>query len=247
MYELARKSNGNQEIAVYEAHELFGKTGRFRVLQFGDNAVQGAIDLRHPERIVLEYPRAIVRLIRKRTPEAGRIFMIGHGIGTIAGQFREDQCQVAEIGAEIVELSRTYFQYGWNNVMIGDGRALLEQQTDESFDYVILDAFTREGTPHHLTTEEFFALARRKLKAGGMLIMNAAGKLQRDAMLSAIYTTMEQVYASVQAFALTEGDRDAERNILFLGLQIPDAADVKDPEGFMQVQLEQGFILRDRL
>ena len=134
MYELARTSNGNQEIVVYEAHELFGKTGRFRVLQFGDNAVQGAIDVRHPDRIVLEYPREIVRLIRERTPEADRIFMIGHGIGTIASRFREDQCCVAEIDAEIVELSRTYFQYGWNNVVIGDGRALLEQQADESCD-----------------------------------------------------------------------------------------------------------------
>ncbi|MBB3126393.1 spermidine synthase [Paenibacillus rhizosphaerae] len=247
MYELARTSNGNHEIIVYEAHELFGETGRFRVLQFGDNAVQGAIDLRHPDRIVLEYPREIVRLIRNRTPEKGRIFMIGHGIGTIAGRFREDQCLVAEVNADIVELSRTYFQYGWNNVVIGDGRAILQQQAEGSFDYVILDAFTREGTPHHLMTEEFFVLARQRLKAGGILIMNAAGKLQRDAVLSAIHTTMEQVFASVRAFALTEGERDAERNVLFLGSDMPAAADVKDPEGFIQVQLERGYILRDRV
>lgn len=247
LYELARKSNGSQEIVVYEAHELFGQTGRFRVLQFGDNAVQGAIDLRDPDRIVLEYPREIVRLIRKRTPENGIIFMIGHGIGTIAGHFREDQCLVAEVNADIVELSRSYFQYGWNNVEIGDGRALLEQQADGSFDYVILDAFTREGTPHHLKTEEFFAMARQKLKAGGMLIMNAAGRLQRDPVLNAIHTTMEQVFASVRAFAMTEGERDAERNVLFLGSEMPAAAEVNGLEGFMQVQPEQGYILRDRV
>ncbi|OZB99116.1 hypothetical protein CJP46_04560 [Paenibacillus sp. XY044] len=240
-------TSGNQEIIVCDTHQLFGETGRFRVLQFGDNAVQGAIDLRHPERIVLEYPREIVRLIRERTPEADRIFMIGHGVGTIAGRFREDQCQVAEINADIVELSRTYFQYGWNNVVIGDGRAVLEQQADGSCDYVVVDAFTREGTPYPLTTEEFFMLARQKLKAGGLLIMNAAGKLQRDAVLSAIHTTMEQVFPSVQAFALTEGDPGEERNVLLMGSDMPAAATANVLEGFMQAQLEQGYILRDRL
>jgi spermidine synthase len=72
---LAKESSPFNEIEVYDTTQLYGEMGKFRFLQFSDHAVQGAIDLKNPKRIVLEYPRAIVHLtpIRKKSSSsAGR-------------------------------------------------------------------------------------------------------------------------------------------------------------------------------
>ena len=73
----------------------------------------------------------------------------------------------------------TYFNYGLNNVLIGDGRQLLAEQADGRLDYIVLDAFTKEGTPRHLSTLEFFRLAKEKLGDRGMLLLNRDGEGKR--------------------------------------------------------------------
>lgn len=98
----------NHEISVYESTQLYGEIGKFRFLQFSDHAVQGAIDLNDPQRIVLEYPRAIIHLMNINEPLFNNVFVIGHGIGTIAGHFSNKRFSVAEIDEKVVELSRSF-------------------------------------------------------------------------------------------------------------------------------------------
>ncbi|WP_430092480.1 hypothetical protein [Paenibacillus cisolokensis] len=62
------------ELKVYDTAELYGVKGRYRVLEFSDQAVQGAMDLDDPARIVLEYPRAI-----NAASGFGRVFQDGVG------------------------------------------------------------------------------------------------------------------------------------------------------------------------
>lgn len=77
-------SKNTPEIQVYETTELYGERGRFRVLQFSGDAIQGALDLDHPRRVVFEYPRAMIHLMEAGEPYFEDVFLIGHGIGTIA-------------------------------------------------------------------------------------------------------------------------------------------------------------------
>ncbi|MBE1445184.1 hypothetical protein GGC63_004652 [Paenibacillus sp. OAS669] len=60
---LLRETSDYSEVSVYETTQLYGVNGKFRCLQFSDHAVQGAMDLKDPKRIVLEYPRAIIHLM----------------------------------------------------------------------------------------------------------------------------------------------------------------------------------------
>lgn len=134
----------SQEITVYDANHLYGEIGKYRLLQFSDDAVQGAIDLKNPKRIVLEYPRAMIHLMESNDPSFKNMFIIGHGIGTIAGHYSDRQVMVAEIDEKVVELSREYFNYRNDNVVIGDGRQILSKVEAASLDYIIVDAFTKE-------------------------------------------------------------------------------------------------------
>lgn len=245
---LTRQWSALQEISVVETDRLDGRPGRYRLLQFADEAIQGAMDLQDPGRIVLEYPRAMIHLMEYNRPSFDRVFVLGHGIGSLAGFYPEKRFKVAEIDERVVALSRAYFGYAPDNVAIGDGRALLEAEPPAAFDYIVLDAFHAKGTPVHLRTLEFFALTREKLAPGGALLMNVMARAGRDAMAAAILTTLGEVYPCTQAFVLP-GARDGAadlRNLLLAGSDTPLRFQQKELAGFVETTLEPGYCLRDK-
>lgn len=237
--------NDAKEIQVYDTTELYGEKGRFRVLQFSGDAIQGALDLNNPRRIVFEYPRAMIHLMEINEPFFEDVFVIGHGTGTIAGYFAEKRFKIAEVNPEVVSCSRTHFGYNQDNVMIGDGRSLLEDEQDGSFDYILLDAFTAEGTPHHLISSPFFSLTRSKLHSRGTIIMNLMGKSDNDRLLNAIHTTLSEHFPYTEAFALpSEGSADI-RNIIMVGSSRPVRYQSRHMAGFVRITLGQGHVIWD--
>ncbi len=245
MYVRYKETSQTREVTVYDTEELYGERGSFRVLQFADGAVQGAMDVGHPERILFEYPRAIIHLMEFNDPSFEDVFIIGHGIGTLAGYLEEKRCKVAEIDQKIVELSREWFGYAQDNVRIGDGRRLLEKEPSQAYDYLIVDAFTEQGTPAHLSSREFFLTTRDKLGSGGAIIMNLMGKGVLDKRVQAIHTTIGEVYAYTQSFVLpAEGSRDMQ-NILLMGSDRPIGYQARHMAGFIETELMPGYVIRD--
>ncbi len=233
------------EIQVYDTTELYGERGRFRVLQFSGDAIQGALDLNHPRRVVFEYPRAMIHLMEAGGSLFEDVFVIGHGIGTIAGYFAEKRFKTAEISAEIVALSRQHFGCSQDNVIVGDGRSILEGEPDHRYDYILLDAFTAEGTPRHLLSSEFFALVLSKLNSRGSMIMNLMGRSEKDRLMGAIHTTLSGQFPYIKAFALpSEGTADV-RNILIMGSVKPIRYQARHMAGFVEITLGQGHLIRD--
>ncbi|GGD53363.1 spermidine synthase [Paenibacillus nasutitermitis] len=244
MHQLDKESGGFQEIVVYEAAQLFGETGKFRFLQFSDQAVQGAVDLNNPGRIVLEYPRAIIHVMECNRPSFENVFMIGHGIGTIASHYPDKRFKVAEIDGNVVELSRRYFDYRADNVEIGDGRHLLGKEEAGRLDYIIVDAFTRKGTPTHLTSLEFMKLTNEKLGSRGSLIMNLMGKPKGDRLINAIYSTLGEIYPYRTALSL-RGAGEELRNIIVVGSSGAIECDSRELAGFEVIELDEGHIIWD--
>ncbi len=234
MHILYKEFSDSHEIMVYETEELEDERGHFRVLQFSNEAIQGAIDLNRPERIVLEYPRAIIHLMEFNNPSFENVFVIGHGIGTIAKHYESKRVTVAEIDEKVVELSRQYFGYGKDNVKIGDGRQILEQEKPQTYEYIVLDAFTDRGTPLHLTSGEFFAMADEKLDSRGALIMNLMGKGAKDKSIDAVRLTLGEQFTYVRSFFLpTEGSRDLQ-NIIMIGSHRPVGFRARNMAGFTE-------------
>lgn len=225
--------------------ELYGENGNFRLLQFSNEAIQGALDLDHPERIIFEYPRAIIHLMEFNDPSFEDVFIIGHGIGTIPRYCFNKQCKVAELDARIVEISRTYFGYNRDNVIIADGRHTLEGEAPESYDYIIVDAFTDKGTPRHLTSCEFFEMTYKKLDSHGFIILNLIGRSIHDYHVSSIHSTLLECYPYVKSFALpAEGAADIQ-NILLVGGKSPVQFQARHMCGFTEIELGEGNVIRD--
>lgn len=246
MHLVVRENTLYQEMTVYEANQLYGETGKFRFLQFSDHAIQGAIDLKNPKRIVLEYPRAIIHVMEFNHPKFEHVFMIGHGIGTIAGHYEDKQFTIAEIDEKVVEISRTFFHYHRDNVEIGDGRDILQKQESQKFDYIVLDAFTVEGTPYHLTTTEFFQMTSEKLAAQGSLIMNFMGKPKNDKLINAIHTTLLETYTYCRAFTMPGEHVNDIRNIIVICSNKRIYCDPKVMAGFYEIELGEGYLIMDK-
>ncbi|MFD0677294.1 MULTISPECIES: spermidine synthase [unclassified Paenibacillus] len=245
MHLLAKESSLFNEIAVYETNQLYGEMGKYRFLQFSDDAMQGAVDLKDLSRIVLEYPRAIIHLMEFNDPSFENVFVIGHGIGTIASHYPDKRFTVAEIDQKVVELSRLFFNYRKDNVVIGDGRSILMNEEPNKFDYIILDAFTKKGTPLHLTTKEFFEMTMEKLNSRGAIIINLMGKSKNDKLIDAIYTTLRETYAYSKAYGLAGTDESDIRNIIIMGSNKTIEFQAKDMAGFIEIELGNGHIIMD--
>jgi spermidine synthase len=242
---LAKESSIHDEITVYDATQLYGEKGKFRFLQFSDDAIQGAIDLNDPLRIVLEYPRAIIHLMESNHPAFEKVFVIGHGIGTIAGHYSKKQFTVAEIDEKVVELSKSFFKYNKDNVVVGDGRQILSNEQTNEFDCIILDAFTKKGTPFHLTSLEFFKMTKEKLTSQGSIIMNLMGKAHNDKLINAIHTTLREIYTYSKAFSLPGEDAADMSNIIVIGSNKSIDFQARDMAGFYEIELEQGHIIME--
>ncbi len=233
------------DLEVYETTELYGEKGRFRVLQFSGDAVQGALDLNRPQRVVFEYPRAIIHLMEHNAPLFAAAFIVGHGIGTIPGYFADRTVKVAEASSEVLAISRSHFGYSRDNVAVGDGRAILEGEPDRRYDYIVLDAFTAAGTPPHLISLEFFALSRAKLHPRGAMLLNLMGRGEQDKLIGAIHTTLSEVFPYVAAFALPADGPGDMRNVLMMGSTSPITYQSRQLAGFLPITPAQGYVLRD--
>jgi len=241
---LATYSEDSNMIQVYETDTLFGEKGSFRVLQFADEAVQGAIDRHRPERIVFEYPRAIIHLMENNASELDDIFIIGHGIGTLAAYFSGKHCVSVEISEQIAQISKQYFGYNGASVRIGDGRAVLEKDSGV-YQYIVIDAFTSDGIPKHLCTRTFFSIVQSHLKPNGAIICNAIGRGKQDIQTSAIYSTLQQVFPYVYAFTLpSESERDI-RNSLVIGSNQAMQYRLRSMAGFIPYTPNAGYIIED--
>jgi spermidine synthase len=238
-------SSGMSEITVYDTDELYGERGRFRVLQFGDGAVQGAMDLNDPGRIVLEYPRAILHLLDVNYPSSRDIFLIGHGIGTIAGHASDARIKTAELDAAVVELSRIYFGCRQENVIVGDGRQLLACEEESAYDAIVVDAFTEKGVPRQLCSHGFFRLASAKLSRNGAVIMNVFGRVRNDQLIGAIRGTIGLEFPFVRAFALPQHSLGDNQNIIVAGSRRPIDYHARRMAGFQEIELQHGYILLD--
>lgn len=112
-------------------------------------------------------------------PNAERQFLsIGLGAGTMAlvlqQSFPGSRQTVVELSPDVAAAAQCFGASSGLDIATGDGRAYLEDAADGSYDAVFLDAFdASDKVPSCFTTGEFFGLAKRKLRAGGILVMNA--------------------------------------------------------------------------
>ena len=104
-----------------------------------------------------------------------RIGVIGLGVGTISvyGE-KGDYFRYYEINPQVIEIAKQQFSYLENShaeldIILGDARLSMENEANQSFDIVVIDAFSGDSIPIHLLTLEAFETYRRHLKENGVI------------------------------------------------------------------------------
>ncbi len=107
-----------------------------------------------------------------------RVGVIGLGVGTLLGYARRgDYYHYYEINPLVKDVAQRQFSFisdcpGEVDISIGDGRLLLEQEKDQRYDLLVVDAFSGDSIPVHLLTVEAVRLYFRHLKPNGILAVH---------------------------------------------------------------------------
>ncbi|MFW5896195.1 MAG: spermidine synthase [archaeon] len=179
--------------------------GQVRTLYL-DNQPHSAIDLEDPNEHVFTYTRYF-HLPLLMTEDVDRVLFVGGGGFTgprIFADRYDVEVDVVEIDPEVVRVAKEYFRVNETDsldIYTGDGREYLEE-TDRTYDLIVLDAYKKAQVPFHLTTREFFSLAHSRLDEDGILLANviSAPSGSGSAFFRAEYKTMSQEFEQVYAY-----------------------------------------------
>lgn len=204
-----------------------------------DGARHSAMDLEDPDRHVFAYTRYfhLPMLMTDEPDDVDRVLFIGGGGYTGPQDFEERYdvtVDVVEIDPEVTEAAEDYFGFDRSdedvNVYAQDGRQFLEE-TDETYDLIVLDAYKQDQVPFHLTTEEFMQLVADRLSDDGVLFANVISSPDGPAseFYRAEHKTIEQAFPEVYSFRTSE-----QSSVQNIGLVA-----TKDDEQLTQADLEE--------
>jgi len=104
-----------------------------------------------------------------------RLGVVGLGAGCVASY--ADYVKFYELNPAVFDSAKNDFSYLKDctkqyDVLIGDGRLLLEKESPQNFDILVLDAFNSDAIPIHLLTVEAFETYLKHLKEKGLIVIH---------------------------------------------------------------------------
>jgi hypothetical protein len=126
---------------------------------------------------------AVVGHPKYRTGEPMRVNLVGLGVGVMLSYARpNDYYHAYEISKEVLNVATNTAHFTFvsgcsakTDIILGDARKGLEYelaQGREKYDVIVLDAFTGDNIPYHLSTIEAFELYFKLLNPDGILVVN---------------------------------------------------------------------------
>lgn len=201
-----------------------------------DGAPQSAMALPNSTEYVFDYPRYF-HLGVLMSEDVDRVLFIGGGGFSGPKRFLDEypdvEVDVVELDPAVIRVAREYFHVEDTprmNIYNEDGRRFLED-TDRTYDLIVLDAYRKDRVPFHMTTVQFMELAAAKLDDDGVLVANviAARKGSGSQFYRAEYRTMDAVFPNVYSFPTSETTF----------LQNIELVATKQPDGFTRAELQE--------
>ncbi|MDJ0271214.1 MAG: fused MFS/spermidine synthase [Candidatus Caldarchaeum sp.] len=176
-----------------------------------------------PAKLVFPYTR-FFELGLALKPDAEKTLFIGGG--GLSGpkyflkNYPEVRVDVVEIDPDVVETARRFFHVPDDSrlrVFVDDARMFLTK-TDEKYDVVIMDAYSKTYIPFHLMTLEFYQLLRQKMASDGVLVANLIASLTGDTseIFWAQYRTVSQVFPKLYVFKASESGGSFVQNLILV-------------------------------
>ena len=179
-----------------------------------DGQPHSAMDRDDPTRHVFDYTRYFhAPLLFTDEAEVDRVLFVGGGGFTGPRIFHETYpnatVDVVELDPAVIDAADRYFGIPDSprmNVHRGDGRQYLEE-TDRTYDVIVLDAYRKDEVPFQLTTVEFMQRAAERLDDDGVLVANliSAPSGPASEFYRAEFKTMQRVFPRVYGFPTAGG------------------------------------------
>jgi len=185
--------------------------GDTRVL-FLDGQKHSAMDVEDPDRHVFDYTRYFHLTLLFADEDVDRVLFVGGGGFTGPKRFADEYdatVDVVEIDPDVISVAKRYFRLEEGedlNVYNADGREYL-QETNRTYDVIVMDAYKKDKVPFQLTTQEFMQLASDRLDEDGVLLTNiiSAPSGPASKFYRAEYKTIDSVFGSVYSFPTVGG------------------------------------------
>jgi len=198
---------GQRQRVLFDGTGDFGRVrvmenaAGLRTLYTGEGRARQSV-IRPGDPLHLELPYARVATIGLAlVPPDGRILYVGLGGGAMPMHARQvlprASIDVVEIDPLIVDVAQTYFGFRPDSLLrihTADGRAFIESATRDTWDLIVLDAFSDDAIPFALATREFLDAVHSRLRPSGIVLSNLW--TANDAYASML-ATYRSVFASV--------------------------------------------------
>lgn len=155
-----------------------------RFLHFGSEWIQGAMRLRKPDSLELEYTREMMMgLLLRDAPWPRSALLIGLGAGSLTKFIYRNlpatRTTVVEIEPKVHAVAQQFFKLPPEderlNIVIGDGVTYMNAGK-KRFDGILVDGFDENARPGALDSEPFYAACRSRLTTKGILAVNLFGQ-----------------------------------------------------------------------
>lgn len=131
------------------------------------------------------------------------VLVLGNGTGTYATMMKDYlhcDCNITavEIDQKIIDLSYKYFNMNKDvNLVCDDGRNFIARDKN-TYDIILVDAYSSISAPFHMTTTEFFTIVKDHLNDDGIMMMNVNMKSNnKGAINDALNDTAYSVFGNL--------------------------------------------------
>lgn len=154
-----------------------------RYLHFGSEWIQGAMRIRRPWALELDYTREMMAgLLLRDAPWPKRALLIGLGAGSLAKfiwrYLPQTKSTVIEINPRMPFAARQFFKLPAADerlqIRIGDGAELIARDRGR-YDLILVDGFDHNARVGALDSRPFYAHCRERLSDSGLFASNLFG------------------------------------------------------------------------
>lgn len=203
-----------------------------RFMRFSDDdAVQSAVLMDDPSKIVTPYVRICLAAFSFAPAKPLRVLVVGTGAGSMpffARRFLTGAVvDTVDIDSGVLLAARSYFGFqedAFLHAHLADGRSFVENVT-LPYDVIILDAFNGADVPQHLVTYEFFHAVLRALAPDGVVASNVVFR-DKSPHYDSIIRTLDAVFGRGVVAAVPGGSH--QRIVFHFQSGKPPAGSLRD-------------------